>query len=62
VIDPAVEQPLPRAGVPVRDASTSSTLYSYYVLCVLVLIFILNWMDRMVLSILLVPKIGRAHV
>ncbi len=32
-----------------------STLYSYYVLFILVLIFILNWIDRMILSILLVP-------
>lgn len=31
------------------------TLYSYYVLFILVLIFILNWIDRMILSILLVP-------
>src|SRR5688572_21564278 len=39
----------------VPSAGAPSTLYSYYVLFVLVLIFILNWMDRMVLSILLVP-------
>lgn len=35
--------------------ASPSTLYAYYVLFILVLIFILNWIDRMVLSILLVP-------
>lgn len=37
-------------GVPAPAA-----IYPYYVLFVLVLIFILNWIDRMILSILLVP-------
>ena len=41
--DQAVHQPPP------------SALYSYYVLFILVLVFIVNWIDRMILSILLVP-------
>jgi predicted MFS family arabinose efflux permease len=32
-----------------------SARYSYYVLFILVLVFIVNWIDRMILSILLVP-------
>jgi MFS family permease len=40
---------VPHAGAP------RSTLYAYYVLFVLVLIFVLNWVDRMIVSILLVP-------
>lgn len=55
MIEPSVAESPPRASAFAPSAGASSTLYSYYVLCVLVLIFILNWMDRMVLSILLVP-------
>src|SRR5690606_39024498 len=44
-----------QANLFVPSVGTPSTAYSYYALFVLVLIFVLNWMDRMVLSILLVP-------
>lgn len=37
------------------DTAPPSQLYAYYVLAVLVAIFVLNWIDRMILSILLVP-------
>ena len=43
-------------GVVLADGETpASRRYAYYVLFVLVLIFVLNWIDRMVVSILLVP-------
>lgn len=42
-------------GVAEDSFAPTTTAYSYYVLFVLVLVFILNWIDRMVLSILLVP-------
>ncbi len=38
-----------------QDEQVPSSPYAYYVLFVLVLVFIMNWIDRMILSILLVP-------
>ena len=45
----------PRSSEAAEVAEPPSTLYAYYVLFVLVLIFVLNWVDRMIVSILLVP-------
>ncbi|MBP7334334.1 MFS transporter [Niveispirillum sp.] len=40
---------------PTATDAPPNPLYAYYVLFILVLIFVLNWIDRLVISILLVP-------
>lgn len=52
--DIAAQAPHPGKDLP-ADMARPSTLYAYYVLFILLLVFILNWIDRMVVSILLVP-------
>lgn len=45
----------PSPAVGTADSTPPTPLYSFYVLTILLLVFILNWIDRMVVSILLVP-------
>lgn len=51
----AAQLPSLSSEAAVDSAVPSSALYAYYVLLVLVLIYVLNWIGRTVMSILLVP-------